>query len=188
MEPGIHRDLSRMGIVLRDNWKSLAFGIPKRFFGDPVTFGGTGGHGRAYDSRCRGDGRRAEQDQRLSKRKLVYVVDDDPGMLRGVKRLLREYGYDSVLFSTAGDFQRHDDFGDAVCVILDVDLNDASGIDVRRRLTAAGISLPVIFITGKDSYATRMAAHASGCLAYLTKPFSARSLIEPIERVSVDVA
>lgn len=124
----------------------------------------------------------------MPKRKLVYVVDDDLGMLKGVKRLLREYGYDSLLFSTAGAFQNHEDFDDAVCAILDVDLNDDSGIDVRRRLTAAGITLPVIFITGKDTPATRMAAHASGCLAYLTKPFSARSLIESIERASADVA
>jgi len=124
----------------------------------------------------------------LPRRKLVYVVDDDPAMLRGVKRLLREYGYDSVLFSTADAFQNHEDFGDGVCVILDVELNDTSGIDVRHRLAAAGIPLPVIFITGKDSHATRMAAHASGCLAYLTKPFSAKSLIEPIERAAVDLA
>ena len=129
-----------------------------------------------------------EQDQRLPKQRLVYVVDDDPSMLRGVKRLLREYGYESVLFSTADAFQRHNDFDSAVCVILDIDLNDTSGIDVRRRLTAAGISLPVIFITGKDSPATRMAALASGCLAYLTKPFSAGSLIGPIERASIGVA
>lgn len=124
----------------------------------------------------------------MPKRKLVYVVDDDPSMLRGVKRLLRAYGYDSVLFSTAAAFQMHDDFDDAVCVVLDIDLNDTSGIEVRRRLTAAGISLPVIFITGKDSPATRTAALASGCLAYLTKPFSAGSLIGPIERVSTSAA
>jgi FixJ family two-component response regulator len=124
----------------------------------------------------------------LAKRKLVYVVDDDPGVLRGVKRLLREYGYESVLFPSAEAFQKHDDFADAVCAILDVDLNDESGIDVRRRLSAAGISLPVIFITGKDTQATRIAAHASGCLAYLTKPFSARALIEPIERAAAGVA
>lgn len=136
----------------------------------------------------RGRSTRAKQDQRLAKRKLVYVVDDDPGVLRGVKRLLREYGYESVLFPSAASFQSHEDFGDAVCAILDVDLHDESGIDVRRRLTAAGISLPVIFITGKDTHATRMAAHASGCLAYLTKPFSARSLIEPIERASAGIA
>lgn len=124
----------------------------------------------------------------MPKRKLVYVVDDDPSMLRGVKRLLREHGYDSVLFASADAFQKHDDFGEAACVILDIDLNDESGIDVRHRLTAAGISLPVIFVTGKDNHATRMAAIASGCIAYLTKPFSARSLIEPIERACAGLA
>lgn len=118
----------------------------------------------------------------MSKRKLVFVVDDDPGMLRGVQRLLREHGYDSVSFASADAFQKHDDFDHAICVVLDINLNDESGIEVRHRLKAAGVSLPVIYITGKDNAATRMAAIESGCLAYLTKPFAARSLIEPIER------
>lgn len=124
----------------------------------------------------------------MSKRKLVLVVEDDPGMLRGIKRLLREHGYDSVLFSSADAFRKHDNYDDAVCVILDIDLIDESGIEVRHRMTAAGISLPVIFVTGKDSRATRRAAIASGCLAYLTKPFSAKSLIEPIERACAGFA
>jgi FixJ family two-component response regulator len=124
----------------------------------------------------------------LSKRKLVFVVDDDPGMLRGVQRLLREHGYDSVSFPSADAFQRHDNFDQAICVILDINLNGASGIEVRHRLKAAGISLPVIYITGRDSPATRMAAIESGCLAYLTKPFVARSLMEPIERASIGLA
>ena len=124
----------------------------------------------------------------MSKRKLVYVVDDDSSMLRGVKRLLRMHGYDSMLFSSAAAFERHDDFNAAVCVILDIDLKDDSGIEVRHRMTDAGIPLPVIFVTGKDSQATRMAAVASGCLAYLTKPFSAKSLIEPVERACAGFA
>jgi AmiR/NasT family two-component response regulator len=49
---------------------------------------------------------------------------------------------------------------------------------------AAGISLPVIYITGNDNRATRMAALESGCIAYLTKPFTSTSLIEPIELAS----
>ena len=109
-------------------------------------------------------------------------------MLRGVKRLLREHGYDSELFASADAFQRHHDFDAAVCVILDIDLNDESGIEVRHRMTAAGISLPVIFVTGKDNHATRTAAIASGCIAYLTKPFSAKSLIEPIKLASAGLA
>ena len=46
----------------------------------------------------------------LPNRNLVFVVDDDPGTLKGVKRLLREHGYDSVLFPSAEAFQNHDDF------------------------------------------------------------------------------
>jgi FixJ family two-component response regulator len=117
-------------------------------------------------------------------RRPVLVVDDDPGTLRGVKRLLRQHGYDSILFSSAESFQNHNDFEHALCVVLDIDLNDDSGIEVRHRLKAAGISLPVIYITASDSHATRMAAIESGCIAYLTKPFSAKSLIEPIQKVS----
>jgi FixJ family two-component response regulator len=124
----------------------------------------------------------------LSKRKLVFVVDDDPGMLRGVQRLLREHGYDSMSFSSAEAFQKNDDFAEATCIVLDINLKGASGIELRHRLKAAGISLPVIYITGKDNPVTRTAAIESGCLAYLTKPFAAKSLIEPIERASVGIA
>jgi FixJ family two-component response regulator len=121
-------------------------------------------------------------------RKAVFVVDDDPGTLRGVKRLLREHGYDSVLFQSAEAFQNHGDFDQALCIILDINLNDASGIEVRHRLKAAGSSVPVIYITANDNHAVRTAAMESGCIAFLTKPFSAKSLIDPIEKVSAGLA
>jgi FixJ family two-component response regulator len=124
----------------------------------------------------------------LQSRKTVFVVDDDPGTLKGVKRLLRQYGYDSLAFPSAQAFQNHDDFEKALCVILDINLNDESGIDVRHRLKAAGISVPVIYITANDNPAVRMAAMESGCIAYLTKPFSGKSLIEPLEQASARLA
>ena len=124
----------------------------------------------------------------MSNRKLVFMVDDDPGILRGLKRLLREYGYDSLLFQSAKAFQAHDDFDRAICVVLDIQLDGVSGIEVRYRLTEAGISLPVIYITANDSDVVRMAAMESGCIAYLTKPFPAKSLIEPIERAAAGLA
>ena len=117
-------------------------------------------------------------------RNLVFVVDDDPGMLRGLKRLLREYAYDSVLFASAEAFQNHNDFEKALCIILDINLYDGSGIELRYRLKADGVSVPVIYMTGNDNPAIRMAALESGCLAYLTKPFSTMSLIEPLKRAS----
>ena len=120
----------------------------------------------------------------MSNRKLVFVVDDDPGILRGLKRLLREYGYDSLLFQSAKAFQAHDDFGGAICVVLDIQLDGESGIEIRYRLAEAGISLPVIYITGNETPAVREVALGSGCVAFLTKPFSAQELIEPLKRAS----
>lgn len=116
--------------------------------------------------------------------KSVFIVDDDPSMLRGMRRLLTQHGYDSVPFDTGRALKRHGNFHRAFCLVLDINLSDGSGIELRYQLVESGVDLPVIFITGNDSDATRMAAMASGCLAYLTKPFSAQSLIEPIARAA----
>jgi FixJ family two-component response regulator len=124
----------------------------------------------------------------LPYRNLVFVVDDDPGTLKGVQRLLRQHGYDSILFPSVEAFESHGDVDKAVCIILDINLGDGSGIELRQRLKAAGHSVPVIYMTANDDPAVRTAALASGCLAFLTKPFAAKSLIEPIERASSAIA
>ena len=118
----------------------------------------------------------------LQDRNLVIVVDDDPGILEGLQRLLQLHAYEPILFSSAEAFKNRTDFEQAVCVILDINLNDGSGIDLRHRLKAAGVSVPVIYITGNADLAVREAALASGCIAFLTKPFSAQELMEPIKR------
>jgi FixJ family two-component response regulator len=124
----------------------------------------------------------------LPHRKAVYVVDDDPSMLKGMRRLLRQYGYDTVPFETAKALKKHDNFDQALCIVLDINLSDGSGIELRHQLVESGVDVPVIYITGNDSQATRTAAMASGCLAYLTKPFTAQSLIEPIRRAAAALA
>jgi FixJ family two-component response regulator len=118
----------------------------------------------------------------LTNRNVVLVVDDDPGILMSVKRLLRANGYESLLFSTAKAFMEQVDFENACCILLDINLEDGSGIELSYDLTAAGSSVPVIFMTGNDNPAVRKAALEAGCVAYLTKPFSAKSLIDSVER------
>ena len=124
----------------------------------------------------------------MPERGLVLVVDDDAGMLRSVTRLLRQSGYETLLFPSAEAFSNHNDFDGVTCVILDIDVGGVSGIEVRHRLKAANISVPVIYITGNDSPAVRAAAYQSGCLAYLTKPFSAKSLMEPLHKAATGLA
>ena len=103
-------------------------------------------------------------------------------MLQSVARLLRQLGYASSLFSSAEAFAEHRDFDRVVCVLLDINLGDLSGIELRHRLRAVNNTVPVIYMTGNDKPAIREAALQSGCLAYLTKPFSVVSLAENLRR------
>ena len=123
----------------------------------------------------------------MPERNLVFVVDDDAMMLRSIARLLRQLGYASVLFPSAEAFAKQSDFDGVICVVFDIDLGDVSGIELRHSLKDANISVPVIYITGNDSPAAHTAALQSGCLAYLTKPFSANSLVEPLKRASAAI-
>ncbi len=119
-----------------------------------------------------------------STRDLVIVVDDDPSILRAVQRVLQIHGFDTEVFGNVEDFLKGAHLGEASCLVLDVDLQHLSGIELRRQLTRSGHLLPVIFITAVDSDATRKAALESGCIAYLHKPFPSTLLIEAIETVS----
>jgi FixJ family two-component response regulator len=71
----------------------------------------------------------------------------DPDMLRGLERLLKVHGFRPKVFQSAEAFfaSVDDDYG-ALCLLLDVHLNGASWIDVKRQLARSGVRLPVIFI------------------------------------------
>jgi FixJ family two-component response regulator len=74
---------------------------------------------------------------------LVLVVDDDLGMLKCVQRLLRQHAYEPILFSSAEAFKSYSDVEKAACVLLDINLNDGSAIELRQHgLDNAGISVP----------------------------------------------
>jgi FixJ family two-component response regulator len=111
----------------------------------------------------------------------VFVVDDDPAILKAVERLLKLSGFDSEIFNSADDFCARADPYNAICLVLDIHLNGISGIELRRELANAGVLLPVIFVTADDSDLTRKVAMEVGCVAYLPKPFPAKLLMDAIE-------
>jgi FixJ family two-component response regulator len=115
--------------------------------------------------------------------KTIYVVDDDPSILKSIGRLLKVLGFGVQTFSSAEEFWARANPTDAVCLVLDIHLGGASGIELRRQLLQSGSAVPVIFITGNDSETTRKAAFQAGCAAYLPKPFSANALVDGINRV-----
>ena len=110
----------------------------------------------------------------------IAVVDDDPGMLRGIVRLLSAHGFDTRAFLSAEAFLKDASAKKAACLVLDIALGGISGIALRRQLTASGSHLPVIFITALNDGPTLKEAVAAGCVAYLKKPFAANQLVGAI--------
>ena len=115
-------------------------------------------------------------------RRTVFIVEDDPSLRLGFQRLLDQHGFEIEVFDSAEDFEAHADLNRPHCLVLDITLKNRSGIDLRKELHRAGVSIPVIFITAHDCDSVRKAAQDSGCVAYLTKPFLAKSLIGAINK------
>jgi FixJ family two-component response regulator len=113
-------------------------------------------------------------------KQIVAIVDDDPSVLRGLKRVLEASHFSTDVFSCAEEFLGHHPTSPVACIVLDIHLGGMSGIEMRRRLIEMGSSTPVIFMTSHDSPAFRKEASAVGCAGYLQKPFSVRVLIDTI--------
>ena len=116
--------------------------------------------------------------------KTIFIIDDDAALLRSLERLLRAHGFRPLAFDSAQVFGASANPQDGLCLVLDINLNGSSGIEFRHQLAASGSLLPVIFITGNDSERVRKDAIDAGCVAYLSKPFPAQSLLDAIGNVA----
>jgi FixJ family two-component response regulator len=126
-------------------------------------------------------------DSLSAKRQLVAIVDDEPSILRGLKRLLDARGFATAVFHSGEEFLQSDGAGRATCVVLDIHLDGISGIETRRALSASGSRIPVIFMTALDTATVRREAMATGCAAYLRKPFSGHELIDAIQNATTAI-
>jgi FixJ family two-component response regulator len=117
-------------------------------------------------------------------KRIVAIIDDDPSVLRGLKRLLEASDFTTQVFSSAEAFLDCANASDVMCIVLDIHLGGISGIEMRRRLTAMGSTVPVIFITALDSTAVQREAVDAGCAAYLPKPFFGHVLIDSIRKAT----
>jgi two-component system OmpR family response regulator len=110
----------------------------------------------------------------------VLVVDDEPSIVDAVSTALRYEGF-NVSEETTGRgalnfIQEHA----PDIVVLDIMLPDIDGVEVTRRLRSSGITVPVVFLTAKDSTADRVKGLTVGGDDYVTKPFA---LVEVVARV-----
>ena len=118
---------------------------------------------------------------------VVFLVDDDPGVLTALTRLLRTNGYEVRAFSSSLEFVAQHDPSVPGCAIFDVSMPDLDGLQLQEALTGDGVERPVIFITGVGDIPVTVRAMKAGALDFLTKPVSARQLLAAIARaIEVD--
>jgi FixJ family two-component response regulator len=111
----------------------------------------------------------------------VFVVDDDARMRAATERLLKSVGLHAETFATPQDFLLRKLPGGPSCLVLDVRLPGMSGLDVQRKLTEAGVQIPVIFVTGHGDIPMTVKAMKSGAVEFLTKPFRDQDLLDAIQ-------
>ena len=113
---------------------------------------------------------------------IVFVVDDDLSIREAIEILVKLAGLRVETFGTAQEFLRSKRPDLPGCVVLDVELPGLSGLDLQRELTAHGIKLPIIFITGYGDIPMSVRAMKAGALEFLTKPFRDRDLLDAIQQ------
>ena len=119
----------------------------------------------------------------MTKKFTVYLVDDDPGVLKALSRLLRAKGYDVKPYSSPQLFLEEHDVAAPGCAVLDVSMPSLDGLKLQRALTAsAGSHRPIVFITGRGDIPTSVQAMKAGALDFLTKPVKEHDLLEVISR------
>ena len=106
----------------------------------------------------------------------IAVVEDDADERIALGRVLKASGFEVMSFASAEDYLASG-AGEPQCLLLDMQLDGMSGLDLLRWLRTDGSRLPVIVITASDDVDSRREAEHLGCAAYLCKPFLGRALV-----------
>jgi FixJ family two-component response regulator len=112
----------------------------------------------------------------------VAVVDDDESLCRSFSRLLRIAGFQAISYASAEAYLEDTKRPRFDCLVLDVQLEGMSGLELSHRLSAAHDSTPVIFITAHDNPEVRAEAEASGCAGYFRKTDPGALVLETINK------
>ena len=112
---------------------------------------------------------------------VVFVVDDDPAIRQALQSLIRSVGLRVETFASAQEFHARRRSDAPSCLVLDVRMPGASGLDVQRQLGEQGLTLPIIFITGHGDIPMSVHAMKAGAVEFLTKPFRDQELLDAIQ-------
>lgn len=117
--------------------------------------------------------------QNKNDRTWVFLVDDDPYILRSVGRLLQSEGYQCRAFESAVAFLEAElEPFDAACLLLDIRMPEMSGVELQKRLPGTDRDVPIIFVSAYGDIPTCVKTLKAGAFGFLPKPFDPQELIK----------
>src|SRR6186997_2456350 len=112
---------------------------------------------------------------------LVFVIDDDESVRKGLKRLLRSADYQSEVFASASEFLSRTPHPGPACVIVDVQMPGLDGMEFQQALIQRRREEQLIFITGHGNIPMCAQVMKAGAVDFLPKPFKSQELLKCIE-------
>lgn len=112
---------------------------------------------------------------------VVFIVDDDDLVRESIADLLRSVGLSVQAFGSTQEFLQAKHPEAPGCIVLDVRLPGASGLEFQRTLTKAGILLPIVFISGHGDIPMSVQAIKSGAIDFLQKPLREQELLDAVQ-------
>jgi FixJ family two-component response regulator len=113
---------------------------------------------------------------------IVFVIDDDALIREGLHGLIRTIGLRVETFASATDFMHAKRPDAPACLVLDVRMPGLNGLDLQRELSAAGLPIPIIFITGHGDIPMSVRAMKEGAMEFLTKPVRGQDLLDAVQK------
>ena len=110
----------------------------------------------------------------------VAIIDDDASVCRSLSRLLRLAGFAPSVFTSAEDFLANGKRACFRCLLVDVQLQGMSGLEMQRAWNAVPDHAPLIFITAYDEPGARAEALQAGCAGFFSKTESGTRILDAI--------
>jgi len=114
--------------------------------------------------------------------RLVHLVDDDESVRKSVGFMLKTSGLRVQGYASGTELLKQSRTLEAGCILLDIRMPGMDGLEVQQALRDAGVTLPVIIMTGHGDVPLSVKAMKAGAIDFIEKPFEKAALLAALEQ------
>ncbi len=111
----------------------------------------------------------------------IFVVDDDPAVRETLSMVLSGAGYQVICFADGAALLAVARGRTPACILLDVNIPGASGLDILKELRGEDYPAPIFMISGQGDIAMAVSAIKNGALDFIEKPFRGSEIVARLD-------